>query len=239
MLSDILTLYCVCVDNRGPRHYQYNQKNIICNSISLSEERKNILRSDGYIFDDEGQNISYLNYAFGDLTATYWIWKNAQEEFLGTNQYRRFWTEDEMQRIVPNDKTIYLAGPVWTSTSVLKTFTHWHGVLGIDKLMQLSNNNSNFILRYEDILYLDQVNIQSHCNMFFCHKNLYDKLCSVLFEIMFDVFRISIEDIGSLDSYQRRMIAFLCETITITIIDHRDYYLGECEPYFLRYDTIL
>ena len=40
--------------------------------------------------DDEGENISYLNRDYAELTVTYWAWKNRHPRFKGLVHYRRY-----------------------------------------------------------------------------------------------------------------------------------------------------
>lgn len=46
----------------------------------------------GYVRDDSGDHISYLNDYYSELTGLYWAWKNLNCEYLGLVHYRRYLT---------------------------------------------------------------------------------------------------------------------------------------------------
>lgn len=58
--------------------------------LHVGREGKNDL---GYLGDNIGENISDLNYLFGELTGLYWIWKNISfddTDYVGLCHYRRY-----------------------------------------------------------------------------------------------------------------------------------------------------
>jgi hypothetical protein len=233
-----LTMYCVCFGSDTPNHSQYNQKNIMCNAVNLKRAEKDSLRKEGFIFDDEGKNISYLNYAFGDLTATYWIWKNAKEEFVGTNHYRRFWDEEEISNIQINDKTIYISRPVTQfNVSAFQQYFECHGELGLNIIYKLFEK-IDYPLKKEVFDSLHNVNFFSGCNMFFAHKIVYNKVCELLFNILFPIFDEAKEHIGELDEFQRRMVAYLSERILTSIYLNSKYYFGSIEIVDIKYNMV-
>lgn len=74
------------------------------------------------IFDNEGENISYKNMNYSELTALYWMWKNRllqkkdndNSEYYGLFHYRRILelSEDDVLRLVDNDVDVVLPYPM-------------------------------------------------------------------------------------------------------------------------------
>jgi len=227
-----LTSYVCCFGDLYPKKHQhiFNQQNIMLGGSSLDEDRKQTLKNAGYILDDDGENISHLNEHFGDLTGMYWVWKNSDAEWPAMAQYRRFWEEPNVMAVVPfNDKTIYMPQPQpWTS--VMDQYLQYHGSYGIDRLYEYS-------LREETKLTHDQVHSLHHVftmypyNMLFCHKDLFDKVCTVLFEILFDIYDQQmiqyINETIKTDPYQKRLPAFLTERLLSILYINKKYFFGK------------
>lgn len=66
--------------------------------LHVGKKGKNDL---GYIGDDTGDNISDLNYLYGELTGLYWIWKNVEDiDYVGLCHYRRYFINDNKQIMI-------------------------------------------------------------------------------------------------------------------------------------------
>jgi len=228
-----IAIYCVCFPEHEPRKTQIYQKNIMCNAATISGEYRAALVKDGFVFDDDGDNISDMNWVFGDLTATYWIWKNSDYDIVGTSQYRRFWDDSLAHQVFDKD-TLYIQDPVIFEQSLKEQYIGSHGDLGIKVLDELVASKKiglsqamlekTYALRY-----------LHSCNMFIAHKPTYDKFCEVLFEMVYEIYNSYTDLINELDSYNRRMPAFLAERLVTALIINKEYFFPELKMAQLRW----
>ena len=77
---------------------------------------------------------------------------------------------------------------------------------------------------------LQQMNILSSCNMFFCQRELFDKLCERLFEIIFEIYEGTKYTLPYVQpNNQTRMIAFLSERILTLIFNNINYFFKDAK----------
>jgi len=227
-----LTLYCNCFPLHENLKTQFNQKNLMCGSADINSSYRTYLQNKNFYFDDTGDNISHLNKWVGDLTGLYWVWKNTSDEFVGTNQYRRYYDTNQINSTPLNDNTIYISAPVGFSMSTAQQYTDCHGKLGLDILKEAANKNvipitSDMI----DKLYV--INNLSACNMFFAHRELFNRMCQVLFDTVLELYEgvkyslPYIQPIDTAGNKQYRMLAFLAERICTIIYMNSRYFFGD------------
>lgn len=207
----------------------------MCGSYFMSEEMKNKCIFQGYILDNTFDNISYLNHLFGDLTGLYWVWKNTNDEVVGVNQYCRFYDDNELTELVEIDKnTLYVSNFVkFKNTSIWEQFNYFHTDIGIRMLYSaIKDNRISITEKMADKLnYYTQL---STCNSFFAHRKIFDKVCYVLFEIIFELYNGSkylIEHIQNnmhlKNPNDKRLLAFLSERILNIIYYDIEYFIGK------------
>ncbi len=63
----------------------------------------------GFQPDDEGDNISALNFRYCELTGLYWIWRNLSDDYIGMCQYRRLFCSPAKRSSKSMDDVLSLA----------------------------------------------------------------------------------------------------------------------------------
>lgn len=230
-----LTFYCNSFKNSLPTYSQYIQRNLMCGSSSLDEVTRQQLTDKGFLFDDTKDNISHLNKYLGDLTGLYWVWKNTDDEFVGTNQYRRFWVEDDISQRTLTDNTLYISAYITHPVSLTNQYIQCHNAAGL-YLLENAIKMRGIDMSMETLNELNLINSISSCNMFFGHRKIFNKVCETVFPIVFELFEGSKYTLDFIQpAQQTRLIAFLTERILTLLYHKKDYYFGNINIETIRW----
>ena len=230
----MINFYCNTHNNIEPLHTQGIQKTLMCGSTFLSYEKQAECIRKGHILDNTFDNISHLNHLLGDLTGLYWVWKNSVDQCVGVNQYCRFYDDQELEKLDKLDQnTIYISNFVeFGQTSIWQQFQYWHTDIGIRLLYsQIKGGKISISKTMAD--QMKSISKLSTCNSFFAHRTIFNRLCSVLFNIIFELLEGSkyvIEHIQygmhKKNVNDRRLLAFLSERILNIIYNNVEHFLG-------------
>lgn len=185
---------------------------------ALTEERL----GENIVVDNVGENISVRNKQFCELTALYWIWKNATEDVVGLVHYRRHFTMpfDWKKRMQKNDVDVILPVPLYVAPSLDGNFRSRHDEDAWDYMLQCLKERD--VADYEEAVSFFAGGLYAPCNMFIARKEVLDDLCEWMFPILFAV----AEHIGlKEDAYQNRYPGFISERLISYFFDkNRDKY---------------
>lgn len=179
-------------------------------------------RIDASAFDNDNENISGKNTQFCELTALYWIWRNAKESIVGLEHYRRFFViPDNLETVMEQNKIdVILPVPLYVAPNLQENYLSRHtNKPWNDMLKVLSSLYSDDTLSSQE--YFRQ-GLYSPCNMIIARKDIFDKFCNWLFPILFEIVELN----GSLeDRYQNRYPGFLSERLMSYYFDkHKNEY---------------
>ncbi len=171
-----------------------------------------------YMGDDTGQNISYKNSKYCELTVLYWIWKNQSHDIMGLTHHRRFFFNKKMVPHILNIKEIHRAlkkyemiipKPISVGRGIEFQYQQAHKKEDYDLCREI------IIEEYpEYISYFDknsQLPYLHPYNMLITRRKILDDYCSFLFPIL-EKLENQI-DVSTRDSYQQRAIGFLAERL--------------------------
>lgn len=162
------------------------------------------------IGDDTGDNISDRNKQFCELTAMYWIWKNAREDVVGLEHYRRRFILPEKwpEYFEKNDIDVILPVPLFVAPDLKGNYCARHEGKVWDALEHILDEDSDTCRDSHE--FFETNGFYSPCNMLIAKRIVFDSLCSWLFPILFRV----ADETGNLDdSYQNRYPGFLAERL--------------------------
>lgn len=220
MIDSKITLYVVS---------HKEQKKFLNKSRKLIGVGKNSFASD--FRDNTGDNISFKNDFYCELTAMYWIWKNdVWSDIVGIEHYRRFFVSSKFQlfkddllneldilsavqnydMIVPYkyyEKTDYL-----NNYEAYKAGEGNHVIEDLDVLIDVIKSKfPNYYVATCEVFF-DTKWIYP-CNMIICKKEIFNKYCSWLFEVLSYV-ELEI-DYKNRQGNKKRVFGYLAERLLL------------------------
>lgn len=183
---------------------------------------------DNYLRDDTGENISFKNPNYCELTGLYWIWKNGEEgpdDLTGLVHYRRFFTKQkeltrfnrrpavlmlqDVKDCFETKHTIILPKAVRTQYTLETAYAINHDIRDLRIVRE--------IIREDCPDYLDSFDNVMHgrvfCgyNMFICKKRDLDSYCRWLFPLLKKL-ELSVGEMNR-EAYQARIYGFISERL--------------------------
>lgn len=207
------------------------------NNVVLDESLKPI-------YDDQGDNISYLNREFCELTALYWLWKNSDDDLIGISHYRRYFKSKvesggfkELSIYNHNDLScvnidIDIIIPRKISLGRLSLIQQYYCSHYIKDIVLVRNCINKLFPDY--VVSFDKVMKQNTLhpyNMMIAKREIYNEYCEWLFTILFECKDIC--DYSRYDPYQRRVFGFLSERLFTVWVFHN---IGKYK--FKEYDVV-
>ncbi len=172
--------------------------------------------------DNTGENIAEKNPSFCELTALYWMWKNAPEAVLGLAHYRRHFAgsrgRDPWARVLTAEQALaYLQQAdillpkkrhYYIETNYSQ-YAHAHYEKDLKHTRQvLGELCPDYVSAFDEVM----ARRSGHrFNMFLARREVMDRYCSWLFPILFRLEKVI--DTTGYDVYNRRVIGFLAERL--------------------------
>lgn len=171
----------------------------------------------GYPGDDTGVNISEKNSSYCELTGIYWVWKNVTCDIIGICHYRRFFTKDEqlldqayIERTVREYPIIIPNSSCVKERSVVEQYKKIHYSTKDLEICRevIAAKYPGYLAAFD---YCMNSILLSVGNMWITKKEIYDRYCRWLFDILFEAEKRI--DISGYDDYQKRVMGFLSERL--------------------------
>lgn len=170
----------------------------------------------GYPGDDTGEQISCKNPHYCELTGMYWLWKNVKCDIIGICHYRRFFLrngkllkQEEIEELVQNYPIIIPNSRCVREKNVYEHYGNRHNAKDLDLCREvIAEKYPAYISAYD---YAMDTILISMANMWITRKEIFDRYCQWLFDILFEVERRL--DMTGYDEYQQRVMGFLSERL--------------------------
>jgi len=189
-----------------------------------------------YMKDNVGENISYKNKNYCELTGLYWIWKNIKCDYVGICHYRRYFfsnnysknpkkilNEGKIKKMLENYDIILPRKLYLLKYTIERQYSLLHNKNDMDKVEAIINKLfPEYISSFREVMrrkYLYPY------NMMIISKEQYDEYCKWLFTILFELEKEM--DLSQYDEYNQRVFGFLSERLLNVWVLYNNYRIKE------------
>jgi len=207
-------------------------------SFNISEPK-----TTGYVRDYSGDNISDKNAQYCELTGLYWIWKNSDADNIGLCHYRRYFarkrrlkfrdrreirskTGGPFDYVLHKDEAVCLLEqyPVilprprrYFIENSYSQFAHSHGSYALDVTREIiTERYPEYIDAYDRTMYKTTGH---RFNMFIMRRELLDRYCSWLFDLLFELEKRIAEDKSDDNKNDDRLCGYVAERLLDVWLD--------------------
>ena len=194
--------------------------------LQVGAENKQSL---GFLQDNVGNNISYKNSNYCELTGLYWIWKNVDDPFKGLVHYRRYFGKSNLScninDIYTYDEMVFFLNDV---DIVLPYVEHFKQNAKEEIIIECCTEvifynlekiiNEKYPEYSNDFKDIFSNNKCTLFNMLFCKAEVFDSYCEWLFDVLFELEKYV--DLTKLNAYQKRLYGFLSERLLNVWVKH-------------------
>lgn len=152
----------------------------------------------GYTKDNVGENISFLNSSFCELTGLYWAWKNLNTEYKGLVHYRRHFSKkkfnvkfedilkyDDIKEELGSIKLFLPVKQKYYIENLYSHYSHTHYAEHLDIARDVIKDLYPEYFQYFDIAVKKTSGYMF--NMSIMEAQLFDEYCQWLFDILFEI----------------------------------------------------
>lgn len=203
---------------------------------------------DIYYLDNIGDNISFKNKYYCELTGLYWGWKNINCEYLGLVHYRRYFSvKNKLYRLIYGKKESILSGnelsKLLISYDIIVPKKRKYYIETLYNHYAHSHYESHLIETEKIInkLYPEYATSFNNTlnktygymfNMFIMKKTLCDMYCDWLFPILFELEKnINYKDY---DEYQGRLFGRISELLFNVWLNYNQYLTKEIPVIYME-----
>lgn len=210
--------------------------------VHVGAEGKNVEL--GFQKDNVGDNISYKNANYCELTGLYWAWKNLKADYVGLAHYRRHFCENkvkcnkkesviskiQVEKLLENVDVLLPKPRNYFIETNYNQYAHAHHAIDLDETRKIVEEKyPNYLKTFDKSM---KSTIGHRFNMFIMKKDKFDEYCNWLFDILFELEKRL--DISNYSVNDARVFGFVSERLLDVWLYTNDYKYKDLSYIFME-----